>query len=214
MINKTILEEPLNSKYIKQRKEGYGQVGYIETQHAIREANRAFNFEWSQQTLEMNLVQNEQKEKVKKNPNDPTIMLHYIGYTCKVVVKVDDIQREGYGFGQGIDRDLGKAHESATKEAESDAIKRALRTFGDIFGLALYDKTHMYITNADETVYQVISNDDITKLENLMEKKGSDKKALLAHYDILRLNELSISQYQQIKSMLEKREDKKDDKIV
>ena len=32
------------------------------------------------------------------------------------------------------------AHESAIKEAETDATKRALMTFGNQFGLALYDK--------------------------------------------------------------------------
>jgi hypothetical protein len=35
---------------------------------------------------------------------------------------------------------LGEAHESALKEAETDATKRALATFGNLFGLALYDK--------------------------------------------------------------------------
>ncbi len=34
----------------------------------------------------------------------------------------------------------GEAHESAIKEAETDATKRALTTFGNPFGLALYDK--------------------------------------------------------------------------
>ena len=36
--------------------------------------------------------------------------------------------------------DLGLAHESALKEAETDAMKRALMTFGNPFGLALYDR--------------------------------------------------------------------------
>jgi hypothetical protein len=36
---------------------------------------------------------------------------------------------------------LGEALESAAKEAETDAMKRALMTFGNPFGLALYDKT-------------------------------------------------------------------------
>jgi recombination DNA repair RAD52 pathway protein len=31
-------------------------------------------------------------------------------------------------------------HESAIKEAETDAMKRAFRTFGNTFGLALYQK--------------------------------------------------------------------------
>jgi len=34
----------------------------------------------------------------------------------------------------------GEAHENAIKEAETDATKRALSTFGNLFGLALYDK--------------------------------------------------------------------------
>lgn len=35
---------------------------------------------------------------------------------------------------------LGEAHEKALKEAETDAMKRALTTFGNPFGLALYDR--------------------------------------------------------------------------
>jgi hypothetical protein len=38
---------------------------------------------------------------------------------------------------------LGDAHESALKEAETDATKRALTTFGNLFGLALYDKDQL-----------------------------------------------------------------------
>jgi len=38
---------------------------------------------------------------------------------------------------------LGEAHESALKEAETDATKRALVTFGNLFGLALYDKQQL-----------------------------------------------------------------------
>lgn len=33
------------------------------------------------------------------------------------------------------------AHESAIKEAVTDALKRGLRSFGNPFGLALYDKS-------------------------------------------------------------------------
>jgi hypothetical protein len=51
------------------------------------------------------------------------------------------IVREGTGYGSGIDADDGAAHESAVKEAETDAMKRGMMTFGNPFGLALYDKT-------------------------------------------------------------------------
>jgi hypothetical protein len=55
--------------------------------------------------------------------------------TCKGIV------REGTGHGHGFADNPGEAHESAEKEAETDAMKRALMTFGNPFGLALYDKT-------------------------------------------------------------------------
>ena len=44
--------------------------------------------------------------------------------------------------------DLGLAHESALKEAETDAMKRALMTFGNPFGLALYDKQQRQVTSS------------------------------------------------------------------
>ena len=47
--------------------------------------------------------------------------------------------REASGSGHGIGATPGTAHESAIKEAETDAMKRALITFGNPFGLALYD---------------------------------------------------------------------------
>ena len=50
------------------------------------------------------------------------------------------VQRDGSGVGHGTGATLGEAHESALKEAETDATKRALTTFGNLFGLALSDK--------------------------------------------------------------------------
>jgi hypothetical protein len=52
----------------------------------------------------------------------------------------------------GIDADCGLAHESAIKEAETDAKKRALMTFGNQFGLALYDR-------AQTNVARLLRND-------------------------------------------------------
>jgi hypothetical protein len=41
---------------------------------------------------------------------------------------------------------ISQAHESALKEAETDAMKRALMTFGNPFGLVLYDKQQRQVT--------------------------------------------------------------------
>jgi DNA repair and recombination protein RAD52 len=126
------LQKPLDSSVIKQRDQAGRSLSYIESWHAIAEANRIFgHLSWDRQTYNMNMVQCEQK-------GDKG--LWYVSYTARSVITFDGVTREGTGFGQGIDKDLGKAHESAIKEAESDAMKRALMTFGNPFGLALYDK--------------------------------------------------------------------------
>jgi len=76
-----------------------------------------------------------------------------VTYTARVRVTVTagglvPLVREGSGAGHGIDVDLGQAHESALKEAETDAMKRALMTFGNPFGLALYDKRQREVTSS------------------------------------------------------------------
>ena len=68
----------------------------------------------------------------------------WLSFRCRLT----DVIREGSGAGHGIDADLGQAHESAIKEAETDAMKRALMTFGNPFGLALYDKQQREVTSS------------------------------------------------------------------
>jgi hypothetical protein len=47
--------------------------------------------------------------------------------------------RERVGVCSAQQRDVGACHDQAAKGAETDALKRALRTFGNPFGVALYD---------------------------------------------------------------------------
>ena len=47
--------------------------------------------------------------------------------------------REGTGAGHGNQSNHGNNHESAIKEAETDARKRAFMQFGNQFGLSLYN---------------------------------------------------------------------------
>lgn len=60
---------------------------------------------------------------------------------------------EEIGYGDGTDKSSpGKAHELATKEAVTDALKRAAKNLGISFGLGLYFKSGEYI---DEQALQV-----------------------------------------------------------
>lgn len=130
------LQKPLDPKHVASRQQGGGDVQYIEGWHAIAEANRIFGFDgWTRETVEISQLGDPYEVNGKWRVN----------YRAKVRVEVasefSTIVREGCGFGQGIDKDVGQAHESALKEAETDAMKRALMTFGNPFGLALYDKS-------------------------------------------------------------------------
>lgn len=124
------LAKPLDAKHVRPPAPGkYGD--YIEGWWAISEANRIFDFDgWNRETVEL-VMTNEGSNGDK----------YFVGYRAKVRITVGEIVREGTGFGSGVSKQLGDAHESAVKEAETDAMKRALMTFGNPFGLALYDKS-------------------------------------------------------------------------
>ena len=133
-----ILSGPLDKSHVKTRK-NYGggpALSYLEQWFVIQEANRIFGHDgWSRETLQI--------ERVATTPYQKgnTEMLA-VSYMARVRITVGDIVREGCGYGDGQAQlnKAGAAHELALKEAESDAMKRAFMTFGNPFGLALYDK--------------------------------------------------------------------------
>lgn len=133
----TALSAKLSPSNVKPAKQFGPKGDYIEGWHAISEANRIFGFgAWSYSIKRMDCV----AQGVRLIGNDKKEG-HGVSYIAHVAVDVAGVFREDVGSGHGYDKDLGLAHESAIKEAVTDALKRALRTFGNPFGLALYDKT-------------------------------------------------------------------------
>jgi len=123
------LNEPILAANVKEREAGWGgkdnQLAYVEGYHVIAEANRIFGFGgWSSETIETTCVQNEPRA---------------VSYIAKVRITVGDVIREGTGAGHGNQTNHGNNHESAIKEAETDARKRAFMQFGNQFGLSLYN---------------------------------------------------------------------------
>ena len=143
------LSAPLDRANVRQREQGRGKVAYVEGWFAVAEANRIFGFDgWQRQTIAVRCVA--QAERPIGREQKPG---WGVTYTARVRVTVNagglpPLIREGSGAGHGIDVDLGQAHESALKEAETDAMKRALMTFGNPFGLALYDKAQRQVSSA------------------------------------------------------------------
>jgi DNA repair and recombination protein RAD52 len=144
------LSAKLGANAVKSRKQGGRDVSYIEGWHAIAEANRIFGFEgWTRETVEIRCVAEREREIGQQKKQGWGVS--YVT-KVKVVVFAGDslVTREGVGAGHGIDVDLGQAHESAIKEAETDAMKRALMTFGNPFGLALYDKAQANVADEED----------------------------------------------------------------
>ena len=108
-------------------------LSYLTGHHTIREANRIFGFGgWSRSTIYCKEVCRYEKKVGKQNKDG-----WKVGYEAKVEITVNGIIRDGTGHGNGISQDLYDAIEGAAKEAETDAMKRALIKFGDQFGLAV-----------------------------------------------------------------------------
>ena len=138
------LSAPLDRAKVQTRSQAGRSLAYLEGWQAIAEANRIFGFDgWQRETIAVQCVS--ERERTLGSSNRPG---WGVTYTARVRISVGDVIREGSGAGHGIDVDLGQAHESALKEAETDAMKRALMTFGNPFGLALYDKQQREVTSS------------------------------------------------------------------
>ena len=154
---KQLLAAPLQKAHVKSRSGGgCRSLSYIEGWHAIAEANRIFGFDgWTSETVSMECVGNDGGT---------------VSYVAKVRVTVDGIVREGWGAGHGRGGSVGDRHESAVKEAETDARKRALITWGNQFGLALYDKDQTNVEGASLPAQQAPS----------AKRKGNDQVMIKA----------------------------------
>jgi DNA recombination protein Rad52 len=138
------LSKPLDSSKVQKPSGNFGPKGdYIEGWHAINEANRVFGFGgWS---YTVNLTKDSLIEGTDAKGNAQWQAC----YTCVCTVVVDSVTRQDVGFGSGFSKNIGDAIEGATKEAVTDSLKRCLRTFGNPFGLALYDKTKSNIVDLE-----------------------------------------------------------------
>ncbi|MCP9825774.1 RAD52 family DNA repair protein [Synechococcus sp. EJ6-Ellesmere] len=150
----TALSAPLDRAKVRQREQGRSSVSYLEGWQVIAEANRIFGFDgWQRETVALRCVNQSERLIGARGTSRDQRPGWGVTYTARVRITVGEgsgvqVIREGSGAGHGIDTDLGQAHESALKEAETDAMKRALMTFGNPFGLALYDKQQREVTSS------------------------------------------------------------------
>lgn len=158
------LQAPLDPKHVKEPSGSFGPKGdYLEGWHVINEMNRVFGFDgWS---YSINLI----RDALHDGQDSKGQPQWQAAYTCICTLTVGDVTRQDVGFGSGFAKGVGDAIEGATKEAVTDALKRAARTFGNIFGLALYDKSRANV-QAPEEPLPARFNDIRTDIETQTEQ--------------------------------------------
>lgn len=132
------LERQLGPEFLSSRSGPSGQrVHYIAADKCIALANDIFGFNgWSSS------IQNVTVDFVDEHPQTMRVSLG-----LSVVVRVtlrDGTYHEDLGYGQ-IENCKSKAaaFEKAKKEGTTDALKRALRNFGNVLGNCIYDKDYL-----------------------------------------------------------------------
>lgn len=140
------LKAKLREAHVRQRHEDGVSLSYVEGWHVVSEANRIFGFDgWDRETVESTCIW--------QGSRSGRPACSYVA-RVRITVRAGDhtVTREGSGSGHGDAFTLGEAHENALKEAETDATKRALSTFGNPFGLALYDRDRRGVTKTRNAV--------------------------------------------------------------
>jgi len=180
--NETIeaLGKALDASRVRTRDAGRGrQVPYLEGFDLIATANRVFGFDgWSYRVDEVTASTTSQGR---------------IVYRARVTVEALGVSRSDVGFGivevpsrgnnEGID--TPEAHDTAYKGAATDALKRALRSFGAQFGNELYDKSDPGREQPQRAPRQAAAqgNGKVTNVGELMtwarEVHGLDRTAVL-----------------------------------
>ena len=130
-----MLSKPLDPGLVSQRKGRAGrQYSYIEGHSAIDQANRIFGYGgWGYELVgEVGL---REIENVDRKTGEVQRLRAYCA-TVRVSIP-GALPRTDVGF-HAVVEETAEGHDTALKGAVTDGLKRALRSFGDQFGNALY----------------------------------------------------------------------------
>ena len=146
-----VLKCDIEPSRIKSRDKGNISLSYLEGFDLMETANKIFGFgNWSYTISSLEQVSQE----TNTNQN---LILCYKAIIRLTVYGLDfnkQVTKEDVGFGTGISKMLSEAHEGGAKEAVTDALKRAMRSFGNQFGNSLYDKSRNHQTQQAPALIQ------------------------------------------------------------
>ena len=142
-----LLSAGLDRSNVKTRDQAGQTLSYVDGHYVITRLNDVFGpTSWSTTVEKLDVCHSGVNEKGN----------HVVSYLARVMLTVHSgdmfNQTEDVGFGHGSDKRPGIAHESAAKEAVTDALKRCARQLGASFGLALYDKEQKDVVDNEPAI--------------------------------------------------------------
>jgi len=147
------LTSKLDRAHVRSRCVEGRQLDFIEGWFALSEANAIFGFaNWDRETVHFERLFERSRGEITS-----------CAYSCRVRIRVragdKTVSREGTGCGTASSRNAADAHDLAIKAAETDATKRALATFGNRFGLCLYDKDQAGVSEPGLRSFEILCPD-------------------------------------------------------
>lgn len=179
------LRRKLDRRHVQSREVDGRRLDYIEGWFAIAEANAIFGFGgWDREMTHFERLY----ERSRENQTS-------CGYLARVRIRVRagevTIVREGTGWGSASAQAPAEAHERALKAAETDATKRALATFGNRFGLGLYDKEQNGVTAKKSVSFTLLDPNGVVFAADLSaEAFCSGLRQMIEHASIEELHGL------------------------
>lgn len=129
------LNAPLPSSVVRERAEQGITLSYVDGHYVMSKLNEVFgNDGWAYDICELKVVEEGVDEKQRAYCTYEAVVRLTLRFSDDTELEKVDV-----GYGHGVNKRLGKAKESAGKEAVTDALKRAARSLGPSMGLALYD---------------------------------------------------------------------------
>jgi len=140
-----VLKYDIEPSRIKSRTKGNINLSYLEGFDLIEAANKIFGHgNWAYSIARLDQVSQE----TNTNQNVVVCYKAVVKLTVYSLDHTKHISKEDVGFGTGIAKTLADAHEGGAKESVTDALKRAMRSFGNQFGNSLYDKSRNHQTQS------------------------------------------------------------------
>lgn len=157
-IQVAMLKETLLPENVSKRQQSGRDISYVEGHYCLTTANNIFGFGgWSYEIVGgLDGVRTEMSGQIQLKDSTGKVTGYAPGYISRAVVKVSVMLDDGtwmsrtdiglctpsVSIKQGFTMPSPDAIDTAEKGAVTDALKRALRSFGDQFGNSLYDKTN------------------------------------------------------------------------